>query len=119
MALAESASESAAEPVADLVVEIFWSPVPGELREQRLNLPAGSTLRQALQACRWFEADGVDGLKVGIWGRLKPLDTPLREADRVEVYRPLTVDPKEARRQRYKDTGRRIVTRHRPLGLKA
>jgi putative ubiquitin-RnfH superfamily antitoxin RatB of RatAB toxin-antitoxin module len=102
-----------------LRIEIFWSPVAGELREQCLSLPTGATLRQALVASRWFEPAAIDTLKAGIWGRMKPLDTPLRELDRVEIFRPLTVDPKEARRQRYKDTGRRIVTRHRPLGLKA
>jgi putative ubiquitin-RnfH superfamily antitoxin RatB of RatAB toxin-antitoxin module len=37
-----------------------------------------------------------------VWGRVQPADTPLRDRDRVEVYRPLLVDPKEARRQRYK-----------------
>ena len=47
------------------------------------------------------------GLKVGIWGRARPLDTPLRERDRVEVYRPLQVDPKEARRLRYRKQGRK------------
>jgi len=36
----------------------------------------------------------------------------------VEVYRPLSVDPKEARRLRYRATGRRIVSRHRPLSGK-
>jgi len=41
------------------------------------------------------------GLKVGIWGRTRSLDTPLRDMDRVEVYRALKVDPKEARRLRY------------------
>ena len=38
----------------------------------------------------------------GIWGRVQPLDTLLRDRDRVELYRPLLVDPKEARRLRYK-----------------
>lgn len=119
---AEIDASAVATPAAvsvPLVIEIFWSPAAGELREQRLSLPAGSTLRQALLASQWFEPSAIEGLKAGIWGRVKPLDTPLRELDRVEVYRPLTVDPKEARRQRYKDTGRRIVTRHRPLGRKA
>jgi len=41
-------------------------------------------------------------LKVGIWARKVDLQTPLREHDRVELYRPLTADPKEARRLRYK-----------------
>ena len=36
---------------------------------------------------------------------MRPLDHPIREGDRVEVYRPLRVDPKEARRQRYRKTG--------------
>ena len=35
---------------------------------------------------------------LGIYGRLVKPDTPLREGDRVELYRPLNVDPKEARR---------------------
>lgn len=37
---------------------------------------------------------------VGIWGKKKTLDCPVRDGDRVEIYRPLTVDPKEARRRR-------------------
>jgi uncharacterized protein len=37
-----------------------------------------------------------------VWGRVTPLDHVLRDGDRVEIYRPLTVDPKEARRLRYK-----------------
>ncbi|WP_416761717.1 RnfH family protein [Roseateles sp. So40a] len=107
---------------ADLTVDVCWSPAPGTLRECHLSLPAGSTLRDALVASTWFDAAGPErlgGLQVGIWGRAQPLDAPLREGDRVEVYRALTVDPKEARRQRYRDAGQRIVTRHRPLGRKA
>ena len=38
----------------------------------------------------------------------------LQAGDRIEVYRPLTVDPKEARRLRYEKRGERIVSRHRP-----
>ena len=37
---------------------------------------------------------------VGIWGRTVALERRLREGDRVEIYRPLHVDPKEARRRR-------------------
>jgi putative ubiquitin-RnfH superfamily antitoxin RatB of RatAB toxin-antitoxin module len=37
---------------------------------------------------------------VGIWGRTVALDAPLAEGDRVEIYRPLRMDPKEARRRR-------------------
>lgn len=38
--------------------------------------------------------------KVGIFGKLTKLDTPLRHLDRVEIYRPLIADPKEVRKQR-------------------
>jgi putative ubiquitin-RnfH superfamily antitoxin RatB of RatAB toxin-antitoxin module len=47
------------------------------------------------------------------------LETILRDRDRIEVYRPLTVDPKEARRLRYRASGERIVSRHRPLAGKS
>ena len=43
---------------------------------------------------------GMDGATVGIYGKKKTLATVLREHDRVEVYRPLLADPKEARRRR-------------------
>lgn len=76
-----------------------------------LNLPAGATVAQALTAAGCTLAPGE---QVGVWGRAQPLDAPLREGDRVEVYRPLMVDPKEARRQRY----RRSPQRHKKLGQK-
>jgi len=39
---------------------------------------------------------------VGIFGRRVELDAPLRDGDRVEIYRPLVADPREARRRRVK-----------------
>ncbi|MCY1304044.1 Protein RnfH [compost metagenome] len=39
-------------------------------------------------------------MRVGIFGKLKTPDAVVREGDRVEVYRPLTADPKQARRKR-------------------
>lgn len=41
--------------------------------------------------------------KIGIFGKLAKLDTPLRHLDRVEIYRPLIADPKEVRKQRAAD----------------
>ncbi len=129
MALADSEVSSAsatqpgganARPVdGELSVELTWSPVRGELRQQAFSVSAGTTVAELLTRSGWFESDQIARLKVGVWGRVQSLDTALQAGDRVEVYRPLTVDPKEARRQRYKATGRRIVTRHRPLGRKA
>jgi uncharacterized protein len=107
-------------PADRLHVELVWSPQAGDVRHVRLVLPAGSTIETALRSCAGFadQLPRLADLKIGVWGRLRALDTPLRERDRVEVYRPLTVDPKEARRQRYKARGERIVSRHRPLAGK-
>lgn len=63
----------------------------------------GSTLEQAIHASTLLaQAPEIDvsTCKVGIYGKLKTLDTLLRERDRVEIYRPLVADPMEARRRR-------------------
>lgn len=106
---------------AEIRVELVWSPQAGDVRHDWLSLPAGTTVEQALRACPAFadQLPRLGELKVGVWGRVRPLDMVLRERDRIEVYRPLTVDPKEARRQRYRAAGERIVSRHRPLAGKA
>lgn len=68
-----------------------------------VSLPAGSTVRQAVEQSGVLEQyPGIDLAVnlVGIYGKKKTLDTVLRQHDRVEVYRPLQADPKEARRRR-------------------
>lgn len=47
-----------------------------------------------------FPALSLDELPVGIWGRPVSRDTRVGPGDRVELYRPLEIDPREARRQR-------------------
>ena len=91
-------------PAPEIQVELVWSPQAGDVRQRLLTLPAGSLIEQALRACPDFadQLPRLAALKVGIWGRLQPLTTPLRERDRIEVYRPLTVDPKESRRLRFR-----------------
>ena len=68
-----------------------------------LRVPRGATVRDAIEASgilkRFPEID-LGKNKVGIFGRLTTLTQPLRERDRVEIYRPLTADPKEVRRRR-------------------
>ena len=86
-------------------VLVSYSPEPRVVDLRELTLPAGSTAADALRVSGLIEAHGLilDGdLQLGIWMKARALDTVLREADRVEVYRPLKVDPKEARRQRYR-----------------
>ncbi|WP_415035383.1 RnfH family protein [Azonexus sp.] len=68
-----------------------------------LDVPENSTLGTAIALSgvlqRHPEID-LERQKVGIWNSVARLDTPLRAADRVEIYRPLSADPKTIRRQR-------------------
>ena len=103
-------------------VELVWSPAAGDVQHRRLEVEEGATLEGALRGCADFmaaQSQALEDLRIGIWGRVRPLGTLLRERDRIEVYRPLTVDPKEARRLRYAKRGERIVSRHRPQAGKA
>jgi putative ubiquitin-RnfH superfamily antitoxin RatB of RatAB toxin-antitoxin module len=103
-----------------LHVTVVWSPGPREVNEWALTLPAGATVRQALMASGLPDvvaAGELDGLQAGIWGRKAPWDQPLRDADRVEVYRGLRVDPKVARRERFRTQGARtagLFSKRRP-----
>jgi putative ubiquitin-RnfH superfamily antitoxin RatB of RatAB toxin-antitoxin module len=85
-------------------VEVAYSPRPGLVDCVNLSLPAGATLAEALDASGLISRHGLDPaiLRCGVWCKVKDPATMLRDRDRVEIYRPLRVDPKEARRQRYK-----------------
>ena len=87
-----------------LRVELAFSPAPRLVLTLSISLPPASTVADALRASGWLEAHdlALDTLRCGVWGRVQPLDHLLRDGDRIELYRPLTVDPKEARRLRYK-----------------
>lgn len=68
-----------------------------------LLVPAGTTVRQAIEQSgilRDFPEIDLQASPVGIYSKIRPLDTILREHDRVEIYRPLKADAKEARRRR-------------------
>ncbi|RDU99575.1 RnfH family protein [Trinickia dinghuensis] len=74
-----------------------------------LTLPAGATVRDALAAsaiaAKHPEIDAATA-KVGIFGKPTTLDALLADHDRVEIYRPLIVDPKLARQRRVEKTRR-------------
>ncbi len=68
-----------------------------------LQLPTDACVADAIAAAKILEIfPDIDLHKnrVGIFGRLCKLDTRLRDQDRVEIYRTLMADPKEARRKR-------------------
>ncbi|MES2186962.1 MAG: RnfH family protein [Pseudomonadota bacterium] len=82
---------------------------PGDVAEQDLLLPAGACVRDALLAAGVGAPGAAEAPDVGIWGRAAELDTPLRPGDRIELYRPLRVDPKIARRERFRRQGARAT----------
>ncbi|MBE3024296.1 RnfH family protein [Janthinobacterium sp. BJB1] len=87
---------------ADIQVQVCHA-LPDSSFLRSLTVPAGTTIGQAVERSGLLqEMPGIDlaANVVGIYGKRKPLDTVLREHDRVEVYRPLQADPKEARRRR-------------------
>jgi putative ubiquitin-RnfH superfamily antitoxin RatB of RatAB toxin-antitoxin module len=96
----------APDEAATLRVEVVYCPAPGVADLVVLQLANGSCLQDAVDASGLGVRHALDAatLKVGIWGRVQPPQTLLRDQDRVELYRPLRVDPKEARRLRYKRT---------------
>lgn len=69
----------------------------------QVELESGATVEQAINASGLLSLVPElrrGALDVGIWNRAARLEAVVREGDRIEVYRPLTVDPKEARRVR-------------------
>ncbi|MGH8161471.1 MAG: RnfH family protein [Gammaproteobacteria bacterium] len=83
-------------PGPDIRIEVAGTvaPLAGPVG---LRLPAGATLAEALDR---LGVSADDARRAGIWGRRVAPDTPLRDGDRIECYRPLRADPKSARRTR-------------------
>ncbi|MGG1943305.1 RnfH family protein [Trinickia sp. NRRL B-1857] len=74
-----------------------------------VTMPAGATVRDAIDAsdiARQHPEIDLSAAKIGVFGKLASLDTPLADHDRVEIYRPLIVDPKLARQRRVEKTRR-------------
>ncbi|GKS84422.1 RnfH family protein [Acidovorax sp. SUPP1855] len=116
--MAEKPDASAAGAAVEcLTVTVVHSSAPRSTVERVLPLPRGSTLADALKACGL----NAGGSACGVWGRVVAPDQVLQDGDRVELYRPLVVDPKVARRERFARQGARstgLFAQRRP-GAKA
>ena len=115
------AQQPAAPGFRRLRVVVTVCVAPREVREHVLELPAGATAQDALQACGVPLPPVEDAGALGVWGRRAAPEALLKDGDRVEVYRPLVVDPKVARRERFARQGARtagLFARQRP-GAKA
>jgi putative ubiquitin-RnfH superfamily antitoxin RatB of RatAB toxin-antitoxin module len=86
-------------------VRVAHSPGPGATDWVDLELPEGATVADALQAAgaaaRW---PALPACSLAVWNRRARPESRLCDGDRVDVLRPLTADPKESRRQRYRAT---------------
>ncbi len=68
----------------------------------RLDVPEGSTVREAIERSGILEKIpelDLDQQKVGIYGKLSKLNAVLQEHDRVEIYRALIADPNTVKRR--------------------
>lgn len=88
-----------------IVTVVYAQAGPARWAQQviEVDIATGATVRQAIVASGLparVQIGALDELDVGVWNHRCSLDTVLREGDRIEVYRPLRVDPKEARRIR-------------------
>ena len=87
---------------ATINVEVVYA-LPARQPLLRARLAEGATVEDAIRASGVLEAFPEIDLtqnKVGIFSKLVKLDDPVRDRDRVEIYRPLIADPKEVRRKR-------------------
>jgi uncharacterized protein len=103
-----------AEPLSDaplLEIEIAYAE-PQRAIVKSLRLPAGACVADALKLAAVdpdFAAVDLANSAFGIFGKLAGADQPLRQGDRIEIYRPLLADPKEARRARAQQARKKVL----------
>ncbi|KIO48868.1 RnfH family protein [Nitrosospira sp. NpAV] len=104
-------------PECAIEIEVVYA-LPDNQLMRRLSLPAGATARQAVALSGIIslcpEID-LSQNKLGVFGKLVKADAILRDRDRVEIYRPLAVDPREARRKRTEDF--KAMKKNRMVGM--
>ena len=96
-------TESSADSGHELIPVEVACALPDRQALLRLDVPAGSTARQAVErsgSAEQFPEIDVAQAPLGVFGQHVDADHALKPGDRVEIYRPLIADPKAARRKR-------------------
>ena len=92
-------------PNKSICVDVVYAPSVMEQTVITVNVIANTTVREAIEQSglltRYPELD-LNNQKIGVFSRSVALDKEVKAGDRIELYRPLRVDPKAARRQRAK-----------------
>ena len=89
-----------------ITVEIAYALADNQLIT-KLNIYKNTNIKMAIEVSNIlliFPEIDLNINKVGVFGKICGLDTPLRHKDRVEIYRPLIIDPKKARVERAQST---------------
>ena len=87
-----------------LEVQVIYA-MPEDAIIMPVQIQRGSTVRMAIEKSRILEKIpeiNLENNKIGIFSKTTDLETVLTDGDRIEIYRPLKADPKEARRSRAK-----------------
>ena len=87
--------------VSEFDVEVAFA-TPGKQLLLTVTVPTGATVSDVVAGSGIIEAfpeQNPQALSFGIWGKEVAGDTLVSAGDRVEIYRPLNLDPREARRQ--------------------
>ena len=69
----------------------------------RLEVPDDSTIQEAIElsgVLKQYPQIDLTTQKVGVFGKLAKLEAPIKEGDRIEIYRKITVDPQQVQRRR-------------------
>jgi putative ubiquitin-RnfH superfamily antitoxin RatB of RatAB toxin-antitoxin module len=85
-----------------IMVEVAYA-LPNEQLIIPISIPLGANAEAAIRASgilNKFPEIDLNVNQIGIFSKLSKLDAPLRNLDRIEIYRALIADPKEARKQR-------------------
>lgn len=86
-----------------ITVEVAYA-LPDKQKIARLEVAPGTTAMEAVQRAgleaEFDELDIGDSLKLGVFGKAVAHNRVLEAGERVEIYRPLKIDPKEVRKQR-------------------
>lgn len=102
-----------------ITVQVCWLPEHAQPVVRTVQVPRGASLADAVTAsglantlpdASWREAGGH--LRLAVHGVLKPATAVVEAGERIDITRPLTIDPKEARRQR----ARKAARTHRATG---
>lgn len=99
------------QPPDNIEIEVAYA-LPHHQFLKRFSVPSGTTADQAITLsgiCQIFPEIDLATLRIGIFSKLTKPGIILQNGDRVEIYRPLVLDPKEKRRKRLAEKNKKTA----------